>query len=90
MTPHDRLITVKESSDLETAKALMHKHRLERVLVVNDAMELKGLITVRDMLKSTEHPNACKDEQGRLLVGAAVKSAKGPRARRASVVAVST
>jgi len=61
MTPHARLITIREGSDLEAAKALMHKHRLERVLVVNDAMELKGLVTVRDMLKSTEHPNACKD-----------------------------
>ncbi|MEO7760397.1 MAG: IMP dehydrogenase, partial [Casimicrobiaceae bacterium] len=61
MTPHGRLITIREGEDLETAKALMHKHRLERVLVVNEAMELKGLVTVRDMLKSTEHPNACKD-----------------------------
>jgi IMP dehydrogenase len=81
MTPGDRLITVKEGDDLETAKALMHKHRLERVLVVNDAMELKGLVTVKDMLKSTEHPNACKDEQGRLLVGAAVGVGEGTEER---------
>jgi len=81
MTPHARLITVREGSDLEAAKALMHKHRLERVLVVNDAMELKGLVTVRDMLKSTEHPNACKDEQGRLLVGAAVGVGEGTEER---------
>ena len=81
MTPAERLITVREGEDLETAKALMHKHRLQRVLVVNDAMELKGLVTVRDMLKSTEHPNACKDEQGRLLVGAAVGVGKGTEDR---------
>ena len=50
----------------------MHRHRLERVLVVNDAFELRGLITVKDIPKPTEHPNACKDEHGRLRVGAAV------------------
>ena len=81
MTSGDRLITIREGEDLETAKALMHKHRLERVLVVDDAMELKGLVTVRDMLKSTEHPNACKDEQGRLLVGAAVGVGAGTENR---------
>jgi len=72
MTKGDRLVTVREGADLEQAKALMHQHRLERVLVVNDKMELRGLITVKDILKSTEHPNACKDELGRLRVGAAV------------------
>ena len=73
MTQRDRLVTVPEGTDLETRrKALMHRHRLERVLVVNDAGELRGLITVKDILKSTEHPNACKDEHGRLRVGAAV------------------
>ena len=87
MTTGDRLITVKEGADLDTAKALMHKHRLERVLVVNDAMELRGLITVRDMLKSTEHPNACKDEQGRLLVGAAVGVGQGTEERVEHLVA---
>ena len=87
MTPHPRLITIREGDDLETAKALMHKHRLERVLVVNEAMELKGLVTVRDMLKSTEHPDACKDEQGRLLVGAAVGVGEGTEARVEALVA---
>jgi IMP dehydrogenase len=87
MTPHPRLITINEGDDLETAKALMHRHRLERVLVVNDAMELKGLVTVRDMLKSTEHPNACKDEQGRLLVGAAVGVGEGTEERVERLVA---
>ena len=72
MTKGDRLVTVPEGTDLERAKALMHRHRLERVLVVNDAMELRGLITVKDILKSTEHPLASKDELGRLRVGAAV------------------
>ena len=72
MTKGDRLVTVPEGTDLERAKALMHRHRLERVLVVNDAMELRGLITVKDILKSTEHPLASKDDSGRLRVGAAV------------------
>ena len=72
MTKGDRLVTVPEGTDLETAKALMHQHRLERVLVVNGNRELRGLITVKDILKSTEHPLACKDDLGRLRVGAAV------------------
>ena len=72
MTKRDKLVTVPEGTELEHAKALMHQHRLERVLVVNDRFELKGLITVKDILKSTEHPLACKDELGRLRVGAAV------------------
>jgi IMP dehydrogenase len=72
MTPRERLVTVREGASLDEAQALMHKHRLERVLVVNDRFELKGLITVKDILKATEHPNACKDTQGKLRVGAAV------------------
>ncbi len=72
MTPRERLVTVREGASLEEAKALMHRHRLERVLVVNDAFELRGLITVKDILKATEHPDACKDEQGKLRVGAAI------------------
>src|SRR5438874_818483 len=72
MTKGDKLITVPEGADLEQAKQLMHRNRLERVLVVNPAMELRGLITVKDILKSTEHPLACKDEHGRLRAGAAV------------------
>jgi IMP dehydrogenase len=77
MTPRDRLITVKENAHLEEARELMHKHRIERVLVVNDAFELRGLMTVKDILKSNEHPNACKDEHGRLRVGAAVGVGEG-------------
>jgi IMP dehydrogenase len=75
MTPAEKLVTVPEGTDLDAAKALMHRHRLERVLVLNDARELRGLITVKDILKSTEHPLACKDELGRLRVGAAVGTA---------------
>jgi len=72
MTKGERLVTVPEGTDLERAKELMHRHRLERVLVVNDNMELRGLITVKDILKSTEHPHAAKDAHGRLRAGAAV------------------
>ncbi len=72
MTPREKLVFVKEGAELAEAKRLMNKHRLERVLVVNDAFELRGLITVKDIFKSTEHPNAAKDEQGKLRVGAAV------------------
>lgn len=72
MTPRERLITVKEGASLEDAKRLMSKHRLERVLVVNDGFELRGLVTVKDILKATEHPNAAKDSEGKLRVGAAV------------------
>jgi IMP dehydrogenase len=72
MTPRERLITVKEGGSLDEAKRLMSQHRLERVLVVNDNFELRGLITVKDILKATEHPNACKDSEGKLRVGAAV------------------
>lgn len=81
MTPRERLITVPEGERLDTAQALMHKHRLERVLVVNDAGELRGLITVKDMLKATEHPNAAKDEHGSLRVGAAVGVGAGTEER---------
>ena len=72
MTPQDKLVTVPEGTDLDDAKALMHRHRLERVLVVNGDMELRGLITVKDIFKATEHPLACKDDLGRLRAGAAV------------------
>ncbi len=72
MTPREKLVYVKEGADPAEAKRLMNKYRLERVLVVNDAFELRGLITVKDIRKSTEHPNAAKDDQGKLRVGAAV------------------
>jgi IMP dehydrogenase len=72
MTPRDKLVTVRDGADLSEAKRLMNKHRLERVVVVDEAFELRGLITVKDIQKSTEHPLASKDEHGKLLVGAAV------------------
>src|SRR5438132_182434 len=72
MTPREKLVTVREGASLEEAKSLMHRHRLERVLVLNGDWELRGLMTVKDILKSSEHPNACKDQFGRLRVGAAV------------------
>ncbi len=72
MTPREKLVCVKEGADTLEAKRLMNKHRLERVLVINDAFELRGLITVKDIQKSTEHPSASKDQQGKLLAGAAV------------------
>jgi len=81
MTPRERLITVKESDSLEHARSLMHKHRIERVLVVNEEFELRGLMTVKDILKSTEHPLACKDSLGHLRVGAAVGVGEGTEER---------
>ena len=86
MTPRDRLIYVKEGASPEEAKALLHKNRLERVLVLNDDLELRGLITVKDILKSTEHPEACKDEQGKLRVGAAIGVGEGTEERAAALV----
>ena len=77
MVPKSRLITVNEGTTREDAMALLHEHRLERVLVVNDSFELRGLITVKDITKTSEHPDACKDEQGRLRVGAAVGVGEG-------------
>ena len=72
MTPQERLITVREGASLEEAQSLMHKHRLERVLVVNDDFELRGLMTVKDILKADTHPDASKDSAGKLRVGAAI------------------
>jgi IMP dehydrogenase len=72
MTPRAKLITVREGASREEAMALMHRHRLERVLVVDEDFTLKGLVTVKDILKEVEHPNACKDPHGKLRVGAAV------------------
>src|SRR4029077_7724595 len=86
MTPRARLVTVKEGAPLEEAMQLMHKHRLERVLVVNGDFHLRGLITVKDILKSSEHPNACKDELGRLRVGAAIGVGEGTEERAAALV----
>ncbi len=86
MTPRERLVTVLENASREEARALMHKHRIERVLVVNAAFELCGLITVKDILKSSEHPQACKDEQGRLRVGAAIGVGEGTEERASLLI----
>lgn len=86
MTPRERLVTIKEGASSDEARQLMHQHRLERVLVVNDAFELKGLVTVKDIIKTVEHPNACKDQQGRLRVGAAVGVGAGTEERVALLV----
>jgi IMP dehydrogenase len=86
MTPRERLVTIKEGASSDEARQLMHQHRLERVLVINDAFELKGLVTVKDIIKTVEHPNACKDQQGRLRVGAAVGVGAGTEERVALLV----
>ncbi len=72
MTPATKLITVREGASLDEAKSLMHKHKLERVVVINDAFELRGLMTVKDITKQTSFPNAARDSHGGLRVGAAV------------------
>jgi IMP dehydrogenase len=81
MTPQKRLVTVRDGATRAEAMALMHKHRLERVVVVDSKWQLKGLITVRDITAETEHPNACKDAQGKLRVGAAVGVGEGTEDR---------
>ncbi|WP_152206843.1 IMP dehydrogenase [Marinobacter changyiensis] len=86
MTPKDKLVTAPEGADLEEVKNLLHKHRIEKVLVVNDEFELKGLITVKDIQKAKDYPLACKDEQGRLRVGAAVGTGGDTEARIAALV----
>lgn len=72
MTPRERLVTVPEGTSIDEARELMHTYKVERVLVLNEKDELKGLITIKDILKTTEFPNANKDSEGRLRVGAAV------------------
>jgi IMP dehydrogenase len=86
MTPQDKLVTVREGTSRQEAMQVMHRHRLERVLVVGDKFELKGLITVQDILKESEHPNACKDAHGKLRVGAAVGVGEGTEERVAALV----
>ncbi len=72
MTPKERLVTVKEATDRDIVRQLLHKHRIEKVLVINDHFELRGMITVKDILKDETKPFALKDKYGQLLVGAAV------------------
>ncbi len=86
MTGRDKLITVPVGTPLKESKALLNKHRLERLLVVNDVFELRGLITVKDITKQTSFPNAARDEQGKLRVGAAVGVGEGTEERVAALV----
>ena len=81
MTKKEGLVTVKEGTSRETILELMHKNRVEKVLVVDDAFKLKGMITVKDFQKAEQKPNACKDEFGRLRVGAAVGAGPGNEER---------
>ncbi len=86
MTPRERLITVPDGTSPDVAKTLLNKHRLERLLVVNDAFELKGLITVKDITKQLNFPNAARDDTGRLRVGAAVGVGEGTEERVEALV----
>jgi len=86
MTPAERLVTVREGASREEVQQLLHKHRIEKVLVVNDDFQLRGLVTVKDIQKSTEYPNACKDEHGQLRVGAAISTGAGTEERVARLV----
>ena len=87
MTPKDRLVTVQEGAGTEEIIALLHQHRIEKVLVVNDSFELRGMVTVKDIHKAREFPNSCKDEDERLRVGAAVGVGPGTQERVAALVA---
>lgn len=87
MTGKDKLVTVKEGAASDEVLALLHEYRIEKVLVVNDDFQLRGLITVKDIQKASEYPNACKDSQGRLRVGAAVGTGGGTEERVAALVA---
>ena len=86
MTPKERLVTVRENAPREDVLDLFHKHRIEKVLVVGDGGELKGLVTVKDVQKATERPRAAKDESGRLRVGAAVGTSPDTIDRVAALV----
>jgi IMP dehydrogenase len=85
MTPKERLVTVKEGTSREDVIALFHQHRIEKILIVNDKFQLRGLITVKDILKAKEKPFAAKDSAGRLLVGAAVGTGAGTEERIAAL-----
>lgn len=86
MTPKDRLVTVKEGATREEIFHLMHEHRVEKVLVVDNSFKLKGMITLKDYQKAESKPNACKDEFGRLRVGAAVGAGPGNEERIEALV----
>lgn len=87
MTPKDKLVTAAEGSEPDEVRELLHKHRIEKVLVVNDQFQLRGLITVKDINKAEKYPNACKDPEGRLRVGASVGTSPDTDDRVAALVA---
>jgi IMP dehydrogenase len=87
MTPRDKLVTVEEGADLAEVQRLLHQHRIEKILVVNDRFDLRGLITVKDFDKAESFPNACKDRYGRLRVGASVGTSPDTEDRVAALVA---
>lgn len=87
MTPKDRLVTVSESTTRDEVQKLLHKHRIEKVLVINDAYQLQGMITVKDILQNQAKPFACKDKQGQLRVGAAVGTGADTHERVEALVA---
>lgn len=87
MTPKERLVTVKEATDREVVRELLHEHRIEKVLVINDQFQLRGMITVKDILQEQEKPFACKDAAGQLRVGAAVGTSAESEERVAALVA---
>jgi len=86
MTPKDRLVTVYEGAKSDEIKSLLHKHRIEKILVVSKSFELRGLITVKDIDKAEKYPNACKDDQGRLRVGASIGTSLDTDDRVAALV----
>lgn len=86
MTPKDKLVTAKENASREEVKELMQKHKIERVLIVDDSFRLSGMITVKDFQKAERKPNACKDALGRLRVGAAIGAGPGNEARAEALV----
>jgi len=87
MTPKNKLVTVKEGAEKQQILKLLHEHRIEKLLVIDDKFRLKGLVTVKDIQKASEFPNACKDDQGRLRVGAAVGVGQGTEERVEALVA---
>jgi len=86
MTPQEKLVTVKEGAERDEVLQLLHRHRIEKILVVNDAFALRGMITVKDIQKATDFPRACKDERSQLRVGAAVGTGAGTEDRIAALV----
>ena len=87
MTPKERLVTVKEGTSKQKIQELLHQHRIEKILIVNDSFQLRGMVTVKDILRVEEKPNACRDASGCLRVGAAIGVGKNTEERAAALVA---